>query len=177
MASSIGRIKEIIRRPRGSGVDYADDSQRREYSRTHTQTLGPNRDDDPPLSNDVTMGNTALATPDDTRGLAYASQVNGQRLQDYANTHISEGEAPGRIPWFWNDRRYGKVGRGITGNEAGDNSLTLDVTGIGHGGLGDAKFIPHQVVPRGMATVRAHTRTIDDSATVPAVYVSDPTRR
>ena len=177
MGSSIARVKELVRRKRGSGVDYADDAQRREYSRTHTQTLGPNTDDDPPLSDKATRANTNLSTPDDSRGLAYASQVNGRRRQDAANSHLSEGEAPGRIPHFWNDRRSGKVGRGITGNEAGDNSLTLDVTGIGHGGLGDARFIPHLVVPRGMVQARAHLRTVDDSATVPAVYVSDPTRR
>lgn len=174
--TSVAEVKDLIRRRKGTGVSQGDDGKRLNYNRNSSQTVTA-QDDEPPISDGTIRGNYNLATPDDTRGLSYASEVNGQRLQDVYSGGLHTGEAPGRIPHFWNDRRSGKLGRGVTGNPVGDDSLTLDITGTPGGGLGDALFIPHQVVPRGMVMARAHLRTIDDGATVPAVYVSDPTRR
>jgi hypothetical protein len=175
--ATIAELKALIRRPRGKGVNETDDKQRNEYSRTQQQEPLYTTGNDGPITDAVVRSNTALATPDDTRGLSFVGSVFGDRLQDYANSHLSEGEAPGRIPHFWNDRRSGKVGRGITGNSVGDNSLTLDATGTGPGGIGDARYIQHQQIPRGSVIARAFARTVDDSANIPGVYVSDPGRR
>ena len=170
------QVKELVRRKRGPGVSTGHDRDRQEHSRTYTTTLVA-RDDDPPITDGVQRGNTAYRTPDDTRQQTIIDTVNGHRLQDFANSGLSEGEAPGRIPHFWNDRRQGKVGRTATGNPVGDNFLTLGLSGQRAGGEGDAAFLRHQQIPRGVVVARGFARTIDDAAIVPAVYVSDPTRR
>lgn len=173
--SSLTETFKAVRRRASTGLASDDKRRQNNFSRQSTQTL-IQRGDEEPLSDEVTRGNTAYRTPDDTRGAYIIDTVNGDRLQDFANSHLSEGPAPGRIPRFWNDRRSGRVGRS-NNNPVGDNFLTLEITGIASGGAGDGKFLAHQKVPRGTALARAAARTVDDSAQIPAVYVSDPTRR
>jgi hypothetical protein len=117
--------------------------------------------------------------PDWPRGYFVENQDPGDRLQDIANTHLSEGPNPGRIPRPWNSRIHGILGRGITGQpyNLADAGFTLGVTGNAAGGTGDAKYVPHTPTPRNMTLSRAYARTVDDAAPIPAVYVSDPTRR
>lgn len=115
--------------------------------------------------------------PDSPRGRFDVDTVNGDRLQDFANTHLSEGPAPGRIPRGWNNRQLGKVGRDITGNPSGDNSAPITITGNAAGGIGDMVFVPHTPTPRNTTVARPYLRTIDDSASIPGVYVADATRR
>ena len=174
--ASVADVKALVRRASGKGVSQEDDHARIENSRMHQQDPLMAKNDDAPLTDAVIRENSNWATPGDTRGLSFVQSNMGDRLQDYANSHLSEGEPPGRIPHFWNDRALGKTGRSIHG-PVGDNFLTLDVTGTGHGGEGDARYLQHQQVPRGVTIARAFARTVDDSANIPAVYVSDPTRR
>jgi hypothetical protein len=102
----------------------------------------------------------------------------GARRQDIANSHLSEGPRPGKIPYmFFNKRHLGKLGKDITGNPIGDTGLLLNITGNSAGGLGDAMFIPHTSIQRPAGMARGAYRTIDDGAMVPGVYVADPTRR
>jgi hypothetical protein len=118
-------------------------------------------------------------TPDNPRNYFVVGDSNGDRLQDFANSHLSEGPNPGRISRQWNKRIGGGTGRGSTGNPAGVDYLVLGVSGVNNqeiGGIGDGKYIAHLTIPRGSMMARAHTRTIDDAASIPAVYVSDPTR-
>jgi hypothetical protein len=98
-----------------------------------------------------------------------------ERLQDIANSHLSEGPTPGRIPRPYNDRMLGKIGRGNT--PAGRTTLLLGLSGVSAGGLGDAKYIPHTSVIRPAGKAAGSLRTIDDGAQVPGVYLADPTRR
>lgn len=114
--------------------------------------------------------------PDWPRGRFDVGTVNGDRLQDIANSHLSEGPNPGRVPRQWNNRIQGKVGRGITGNPDGDNNPYIVLTGDAAGGLGDMMYIPHTPVPRILTTARTYLRTVDDAAQVPGVFLSDPTR-
>lgn len=166
----------VRRRSNPLGENSTDAANSQKTSRNSRQTIVSTGQPDTQLGKAIGRQGNDWPTPD-TRGGYIIDTVNGDRLQDFANTHLSEGEAPGRIPRMWNDRRNGKTGRGITGNPTGDNFLTLEITGVESGGAGDGKFMLHQVVPRGMTVARGHVRTIDDAATVPAVYVSDGTRR
>lgn len=169
--------RRVTRRHRNLlGENSTDAANSQKTSRNSTQTIVSRGQPDTQLGKAIGRQGNDWPTPD-TRGGYVIDTVNGQRLQDYANSHLSEQEAPGRIPRMWNDRKNGKVGRGITGNPSGDNFFTFDLTGNSAGGEGDQKFMLHQVVPRGMTVARGHVRTIDDAATIPAVYVSDPTRR
>lgn len=174
VASLTNRI--VRRRPQLLGENSMDAARSQETSRNSRQTIVSRGQRDTELGDPNGRQGNDWPSPD-VRGGWVIDEVNGQRLQDYANSHLSEQEAPGRIPRLWNDRRLGKVGRGITGNPVGDNSLTLEITGVSAGGEGDGKFMLHQVVPRGLTTARAHARTIDDAVSIPAVYVGDPTRR
>ena len=104
-------------------------------------------------------------------------QDPGARKQDIQNSHLSEGPRPGKIPYMFNKRYLGKLGRGIDGNPVGDTGFLLNLSGNPAGGLGDAQFIPHVSVLRPAGMARGALRTIDDGAMVPGVYVADPTRR
>lgn len=104
--------------------------------------------------------------------------VNGadkERYQDIANSHLSEGPTPGRIPRPYNDRMYGKVGKFNTPN--GITSLLLNISGVSAGGEGDAMYIPHTSTLRPAGRASGSLRTIDDGAQIPGVYLADPTRR
>lgn len=140
-------------------------------SRNSTQTLVATGKE-----NVVEVGGNDHPTPDLPRPHV-VGQTNGQRRQAIADSHLSEGATPGRIPRQWNERTGGKLGRGITGNRSGDDSFTLGETGVPAAGVGDAKYMQHVQIPRGQTVARAFARTVDDSAFVPGVYVSDPTRR
>lgn len=100
--------------------------------------------------------------------------VNGDRYQDIANSHLSEGPAPGRIPHRWNNLVKGILGKHITGAPNGDSGVYNANQG---GGAEDQKYIPHIGIPRGVGLARAFMRTVDDAASIPAIYVADPTRR
>lgn len=104
--------------------------------------------------------------------------IEGDRLQDFANTHISEvPDTVGRIPRGWANRVLGKVGRDITGNPDGDNAAPITITGNPAGGIADMRWVPHTPTPRNITVARPYQRTIDDSANIPGVYVADATRR
>ncbi len=173
MTNSVARINRILRQRLGSGVDVTQAKKALATSRNSTDTV-----------QEITRSDTQLGLPIGRQGNDWPTPDNeailfntdpGKRQQDFANTHLSEGPNPGRVPRFWNDRRLGKVGRHITGTPSGDNYLTL---GSGPaGGLGDDRYIQHVQVPRGSMVARAFARTVDDAANVPAVYVGDPTRR
>lgn len=119
--------------------------------------------------------------PNGVRGRFDVGQINGDRLQQFANTHLSEGPAMGRIPRGWNDRAYGVLGRDISGNPDGDDSFaSVAASGpsnTGTGGIGDMKFVPHTPTPRNVGIARTYLRTVDDAAQIPGVFLSDPTRR
>jgi hypothetical protein len=115
--------------------------------------------------------------PDHPRGAFRVGTTNGDRLQDFANTHLSEGPVVGRIPRQWNDRKSGKTGRGISGNPGGDNFFADTTSGESGGGIADMQYVPHTPTPRGITIARPYMRTIDDGASIPGVYVADATRR
>lgn len=133
---------------------------------------------DASLDNDRPYGRTGndWPYPDNPRGRADVSEVNGDRLQDQTARHLHEGEAPGRIPHFWNNRTSGKVGRGITGNPSGDDTPYITVSGEVGGGTGDMMYVPHTPTPRGVGVSRPYLRTVDDAVTIPGVFIADPTR-
>ena len=102
-------------------------------------------------------------------------EADHERYQDIANSHLSEGPTPGRIPRPYNDRMLGKIGRGNT--ISGRTSLLLNLSGVSAGGLGDAMYIQHTSVIRPAGKASGSLRTIDDRAQVPGTYLADPTRR
>lgn len=114
--------------------------------------------------------------PDSPRGRFDVNTVNGDRLQDQTGRLLHVGIAPGRIPRGWNNRVIGKAGGGITGSVAGEISLGITSTGNAAGGSGEMMRIPHTPTPRGVGIARAYLRTVDDSASIPGVFLSDPTR-
>lgn len=168
--------RSIVRRKRGGGDVNSTGKQMMAESRNSTQTIEAERQDTE-LGLPIGRQNHSWPTPDDTRGAWFNNYDPGHRLQDFANSHLSEGPNPGRIPHFWNNRNSGKLGRGIMGNPSGDQGLTLEITGVASGGMGDGAFILHNQIPRGVVVARAFARTVDDAANIPGVYVSDPTRR
>jgi hypothetical protein len=117
------------------------------------------------------MGND-FVTPTPERFIIDADK---ERYQDIANSHLSEGPTPGRIPRPYNDRMAGKVGRNNA--PAGVTSLLLNISGVSAGGLGDAVYIPHTSIVRPAGKASGSLRTIDDGAQIPGVYLADPTRR
>lgn len=100
--------------------------------------------------------------------------ANGKRYQDFATSHLSEGEAPGRIPHRWNNLIKGVLGKHVTG-EQGDTGVW--VANDKSGGAEDQAYIQHIGIPRGSTVARAYSRTVDDAALIPAIFISDPTRR
>ena len=173
---SVAQVLAIVRHKRGSEQPH-DDGLRMSGTTTDTLTDIDMKPADATLGGMIGRQGNDYETPDDPRGYFIINQANGDRLQDIANTHLSEGPTPGRIPRQWNARKGAKLGRNITGARAGDDSFALGVTGTPDGGVGDAKYIEHIQIPRGQVIARAFARTVDDAANVPAVYVSDPTRR
>lgn len=171
---SVARVLAVVRKPRGTGSQPHDDGIR--MSGTTTDTLTATGSDQP-IGGEIGWQGNDHPTPDDPRGEFVINTANGDRLQDFANTHLSEGPTPGRIPRQWNARKGANVGRAITGNPTGDDFFTLGVSGSPDSGVGDAKYIEHVQIPRGQVVARAFARTVDDAANIPAVYVSDPTRR
>src|ERR1035437_6369397 len=117
------------------------------------------------------MGND-FVTPTPER---FILEADKERYQDIANSHLSEGPTPGRIPRPYNDRMLGKIGRGNT--PAGHTTLLLGLSGVSAGGQGDAMYIQHTSVIRPAGKAAGSLRTIDDGAQVPGVYLADPTRR
>jgi hypothetical protein len=117
------------------------------------------------------MGND-FVTPTPER---FILEADKERYQDIANSHLSEGPTPGRIPRPYNDRMAGKIGRNNA--PAGVTSLLLNISGVSAGGLGDGVYIPHTSVLRPAGRASGSLRTIDDGAQIPGVYLADPTRR
>jgi hypothetical protein len=102
-------------------------------------------------------------------------EADHERYQDIANSHLSEGPTPGRIPRPYNDRTAGKIGSPNT--PEGRNTFLLGLSGVSAGGQGDAMYIQHTSVIRPAGKASGSLRTIDDGAQVPGVYLADPTRR
>lgn len=178
--SSVRETLKIVRR-RSSASDDEHDSKASNGVRLSGTNPRPIFARQP----DESLGNTIYRDydqgwqyPDLPRGLFYENQDPGDRLQDIANSHLSEGPNPGRIPRPWNNRIHGKLGRGITGNDyyGGDNGFTA-IKGTPSGAAGDGKYVPHTPTPRNTYQVKPYTRTVDDSAAIPGVYVADATRR
>ena len=180
---------ESIRRKPDSAPEYSQASMAPDLSPKHPLRMSGTNDD---LQYDVNLNPSADETelgdangrtgndymyPDLPRGRFDINTVNGDRLQDFANSHLSEGEAPGRIPRGWNNRSIGKTGRNISGNPSGDNFLADTISGDQYGGIGDMVWVPHTPTPRNTTIARPYLRTIDDSASIPGVYVADATRR
>lgn len=117
------------------------------------------------------MGND-FVTPTPER---FVIEADKERYQDIANSHLSEGPTPGRIPYAFNDRMAGKVGK--FNAPAGITSLLLNISGVSAGGEGDAMYIPHTSILRPGGKASGSLRTIDDGAQIPGVYLADPTRR
>jgi len=134
---------------------------------------------DGPLDDTDPQGRTGneWLYPDAPRGMFVINQDPGDRLQQIANSTLSEGPNPGRVPRPWNFRTNGKIGSGIAGNPSGEVGFQMNLTGNDAGGTGDAKYIPHIQIPRGSMMARTYSRTIDDAASIPAIYVADGTRR
>lgn len=191
MASSTKQWYEVIRRRLGSGskplpkdsvqsFNLGGTNRRGTLVRTDKSTdeLGRYDDWDQQGYPNGRTGNDWMY-PDRPRGYFQNNTDPGDRLQDFANTHLSEGPNPGRIPRPWNNRNKGKLGRDLTGNPAG--GIGFESTSSGQsgasGGIGDMMYVPHTPIPRGSIVARAYRRTVDDAAQVPAVYVADPTRR
>lgn len=133
---------------------------------------------DASLDNDNPIGRTGndWLYPDLPRSRFDVDTVNGDRLQDQTGRHIHEGEAPGRIPRGWNSRIHGKTGGGITGSPDGEVSPYITMTGESGGGVGEMMYIPHTPTPRGIGVSRPYLRTVDDAASIPGIFISDPTR-
>lgn len=174
MQDSVARVLNIVRKPRGSGSQPHDGGIRMSGTTVDTLVATGN---DTELGAAIGREGNDWQTPDYPRGVFVVGITNGDRLQDFANTHLGEGPTPGRIPRQWNDRKGAKVGRTITGTPVGDDAFTLGVSGSPDGGVGDAKYIEHVQIPRGQVIARAFQRSVDDAANIPAVFVSDPTRR
>jgi hypothetical protein len=132
---------------------------------------------DGPIDEDNPIGRQGneWTYPDFPRGISVINQDPWDRLQSFANSTLSEGPTPGRIPRMWNFRTNGKVGRDITGNPSGDTSAPITLTGDSAGGIGDMKWIPHVQIPRGTSMARTYLRTVDDSAAIPGVFIADAT--
>jgi hypothetical protein len=105
----------------------------------------------------------------------FVEGADNERYQDIANSHLSEGPTPGRIPRPYNDRMLGRLGKGHTPD--GNIGLLLNITGVSAGGQGDAMYIPHTSILRPAGKSLGSLRTIDDGAQIPGVYLADPTRR
>ena len=174
---SVARVLAVIRKPRGPGSQPHEDKLRMSGTSTYTLTEVDMKPADGPLGGTIGREGNDHPTPDDPRGAFVVGTANGDRLQDIANTHLSEGPTPGRIARQWNARYGANVGRGISGDPTGDNFFTLGITGDPSGGIGDGRYIQHIQIPRGQVVARAFARSVDDSANIPAVYVTDPTRR
>ncbi len=101
-------------------------------------------------------------------------RVEGDRLQDFANSHLSEGPAPGRIPRRWTSLVRAVLGKHVTGEPNGDTGV---IVANQSGGAEDGLYIPHIQIPRGSIIARAYSRTVDDAAPIPGIFVADPTRR
>jgi hypothetical protein len=115
--------------------------------------------------------------PDNPRGVGLIDTVNGQRNQDMTSRHLHEGQAPGRIPRMWQNRNSGKLGRQVTGNPAGSIGWEMVITGNAAGGTGDQMYVPHTPLPRNSIVARPFKRTVDDAINIPAIFVSDGSRR
>lgn len=170
----MGNINSLVRRKNSSGEE--DEKQQlpirmsgtkpnQEYSIDKNPADGPAG---PPIGR---QGNDHK-TPDVDYFLI--EQVNGDRLQDFANTHLSEGPKPGRLPRRWTDLIRGKLGDAVTGQADGTTGV---IKANQTGGAQDQKYIPHIGIPRGSVIARAYLRSVDDAAPIPAVYVGDPSRR
>src|SRR3954468_17381858 len=78
---------------------------------TNTSFVKSPSDDDAGLGNSNPNGRTGndWLYPDNPRGQFRVGIAPGDRLQDFSNSHLSEGPGPGRVPRGWNNRTSGKV--------------------------------------------------------------------
>ena len=164
-------VLSILRRQPGTGATGHTTPDPIRLSGTNTEVLASYERD--PKDNELgepigRLGNDWRAPSTDP-----VNQINinnGDRLQDFANTHLSEGENPGRIPRQWKDLVAAKT-RGANGSPSGI------ISDLPQTGQEDLKYIPHVQIPRGSILARAFARTVDDAAAIPGVYISDPSRR
>lgn len=164
-------LATILNRARGSGVDSRKTANPIRMSGTNEDVLTAYERE----PKDAELGDAIGRQGNDWRApstdpVNQINLVNGDRYQDFANTHLSEGEAPGRIPRQWKDLVRARA-RGTTGTPSG---LISDVPQTGQE---DQMYIQHTQIPRGSTLARAFSRTVDDAAAIPGVYISDPSRR
>lgn len=166
-------VLSLIHRRSGSGKEQKKGTGIR-LSGTTENTLTNNRPDEQLGPVNGREGNDHLY-PDNPRGLGVVHR-GYQRDQSIANSHLNEGPPPGVIPYMYNKRIGGTVGKSMEGNPDGIDSPWLPGASRA-GGKGDLMFIPHTSLVRPAGKAKVMHRTIDDAAQIPAIYVADPTRR
>lgn len=163
----MGNINNIVRRSDGTSTnEHMESRVNLGGSDPHTLSSYEKNPDDAELGVANGREGNDYAYPDASTFLI--NPAKGKRYQDFANSHLSEGEEPGRIPRDFTNKIAGVV----DGHEASvvkANQLS--------GGDSDQAYIQHINVPRGSTLARAYSRTVDDSAPIPAIFISDPTRR
>ncbi len=165
-------IFSIIRRKRASPTTDTNANKIRLSGTTiNTESNTDLKPQMQPQDNPIRFEGNNWLVPDAPRGYHILQVSNGLRRQAEANTHLSEGPAPGKIPHPFKNLYHGKSGSGIDGNPNGV------IANVPQFGLEDRAFIPHTPIPRAGMMVRGFRKTYNDSAYVPAIYVADATRR
>lgn len=171
----MGNINSVVRRRNSSGE--SDEKQqlpiRLSGTRTNEEYSLDKNPADGPMGPAIGRQGNDHKTPD--ADFFLIGTVNGDRLQNLANTHLSDNPVePGRIPRRWTNLVKAVLGRGVTGVRDGDDGV---IKANQMGGAEDGLFIPHIGIPRGSVIARAYKRTVDDAAPIPGIYVANPTRR
>jgi hypothetical protein len=171
----MGILNSIIRRkPDNNSEKPPKDPIRMSGTRVETLNSAPHKSDS--LTEQVDTGLEGNDYEYPTALIGTVGPGSSNRRQDIARSYLSDGPAPGRIPFMDNPGNWnGKLGR--SGSPDGDIGLLLNISGNPNGGMGDAAFIPHVSILRPAGMARGAMRTIDDGAMIPGVYVADPTRR
>lgn len=171
----MGDVNSILHRRRGSGghEDAKFEPIRLSGTTTQQEAAYEKSPNDAELGDAIGRQGNEHKTPD--ADFFLINEVQGNRYQDIANTHLSEGPKPGRIPRRWTNLVKGVLGKHITGTVDGDSGV-YKASQLA-GGAEDGAYLQHISIPRNSVIARAYSRTVDDAAPIPAVYVGDPTRR
>jgi hypothetical protein len=173
----MGILNKMIRRVPNTDSEKQVPYKPVRMSGTVVETLNSNPHKSDSLTEQVNtglMGNDAQYPQD---GNWKVETPSSNRRQDITRSGLSDGPAPGRIPYLWQDRNLGRDGKDVSTNTQVTNGLLLSISGSPAGGQGDAMFIPHESILRPAGMARGSMRTIDDGAMIPGVFVADPTRR
>ena len=172
----MGILNSIIRRqPDNNSEKPPKDPIRMSGTRVDTLDSSPHKSDSLTEQVDTGLMGNDYKYPEEFQFIVETPSSN--RRQDIARSGLSDGPAPGKIPYMYQQRNKAKTGKEISGYPDGDAYLLLGISGSPNGGMGDAQFIPHVSILRPAGMARGAMRTIDDGAMVPGVFVADPTRR